>query len=254
MKRNIDICLSPLMLDLFDLSNKLVVVIDVFRATSAMCVFLNNGGKSVKPVSSIEEALKYKFSDKYGQSYLVAAERHGEIVSGFDLGNSPLLYKDKKFNDVSLAITTTNGTFAIEKAKKNCKEMILASFLNASAVVDYIISSNTSNILIVCSGWKGRFCMEDVLLAGLLTNKLLSIDRVKSNSDSVLLASNMYSLAKDNIYKFLSSSSYVQRMNLNDDVQFCLQVDIMNIVPVWLFNNSTLKLKDCFVLNNSNFV
>ena len=253
MKKSIDICLSPLMLDLFDLSNKLVVVIDVFRATSAMCVFLNNGGQSVKPVSSIEEALKYKFSEKHGQSYIVAAERNGEIVSGFDLGNSPLLYKDKKFNNVSLAITTTNGTFAIEKAKKKCKDMILASFLNANAVVEYIISSNTSNVLIVCSGWKGRFCMEDVLLAGLLTNKLLLTGKFISNSDSVLLASSMYGVAKNNIYKFLSSSSYVQRMNLNDDVQFCLQIDIMSVVPVWIFNNSNINLRDCFVSHNKVF-
>ncbi len=63
-KKNIDICLTPSIIDLFDLSNKKVVIIDVFRATSAMCVFLNNGGKSVKPVASIEEALKYKFSKK----------------------------------------------------------------------------------------------------------------------------------------------------------------------------------------------
>ena len=253
MKSNIDICLSPLMLDLFDLSDKLVVVIDVFRATSAMCVFLNNGGKSVKPVASIEEALKYKFSKKYHQSYLVAAERNGEIVSGFDLGNSPLLYKDKNFKGVSLAITTTNGTFAIKKSKDTCKEMILASFLNATSVVEYIMSSDISNVLIVCSGWKGRFCMEDVLLSGLLTNKLLSSEKFNSNSDSVLLASSMYGLAKNDIFNFLSSSSYVQRMNLNDDIKFCLQTDIMSVVPVWSYCHDE-KTRDCFTLTENQLL
>ena len=59
-KRNIDICLTPFMIDLFDLSNTQVIIIDVFRATSAMCVFLNNGGDYVVPVATIEDAKKYQ--------------------------------------------------------------------------------------------------------------------------------------------------------------------------------------------------
>ena len=98
-KRNIDICLTPSMMNLFDLSAKKVVIIDVFRATSAMCVFLHNGGNKVIPVSTIEEAENYKnkFTGLINQNYLVAAERNGKIVPGFDLGNSPLLYHNKKF-------------------------------------------------------------------------------------------------------------------------------------------------------------
>ena len=232
IRRNIDVCFSPSMIDFFDLSCKRVVVIDVFRATSAMCVFLNNGGDRVFSLSKVEDAFKMK-QNINTESFLFAAERNGSIVSGFDLGNSPLLYDGKNFDGISLAITTTNGTHAIEKAKNAGRGMILASFLNVSAVVDYINNVDNSDVLIVCSGWKGRFCIEDTLLAGCLSHKLLENQEFYSNSDSVLMSSNLYDLSKNNLHNFLLKSSYRQRMQLDEDVNYCLQVDIMHCVPIW---------------------
>jgi len=233
-KRKIDICLTPSLLDLFHLSDKQVVIIDVFRATSAMCVFLNNGGKEVVPVSSINAAETYKNrNDLTTNKFLVAAERNGSIVPGFDLGNSPLLYHEKRFNETSLVITTTNGTLAIEKAKKSTQHMLLASFLNVTAITDHLISKSVGDILIVCSGWRGRFCVEDLLLAGLLSHQLLNNPIFYSDTDTVLLGTNMYDLAKSDMLHFLSHSAYNKRMDLADDMQYCLQKDIMDIVPVW---------------------
>ena len=237
-KQKIDICLSPSIIDLFDLSSKKVIIIDVFRATSAMCVFLNNGGNQVIPVSTLEEANKYKACNKINDyRYLVAAERNGAIVPGFDLGNSPLLYHDKNFNGHTLVITTTNGTLAIEKSKELASGMLLASFLNASAIVNYILSSIKEDVLIVCSGWKGQVCVEDLLLAGLLSKEILLDNRFYANSDSVLLANHMYDLAKSNLFEFLIDSAYRKRMNLDEDVKYCLQKDIMSIVPIWAQKN-----------------
>ena len=231
-KRNIDICFTPSMIDLFDLRLKKVVVIDVFRATSAMCVFLNNGGDRVFSLSKVEDALKMKHNLST-ESFLFAAERNGSIVSGFDLGNSPLLYDGKNFDGISLAITTTNGTKAIEKSKKAGNGILLASFLNISAVVDHINNVDNSDVLIVCSGWKGRFCIEDALLAGFLSQKLLENQEFYSNSDAVLMSNNLYDVSKKNLHNFLLKSSYKQRMNLDEDIKYCLQVDIMRCVPIW---------------------
>ncbi|MBF25415.1 MAG: 2-phosphosulfolactate phosphatase [Flavobacteriales bacterium] len=241
--RKIDICLAPSMMNLFDLSNKQIVIIDVFRATSAMCVFLNNGGLEVIPVSTVEEAEAYKAKNISAKKlkYLVAAERNGKVVSGFDLGNSPLMYTRKEFNGLSLVITTTNGTNAIEKSKNHYGNMILASFLNATAVINYINNLENNDVLIVCSGWKGRFCVEDLLLAGLISSNLISNYKFHSDSDSVLLANNMYQISKKNMFDFLVQSSYMQRMKLNQDVKYCLQKDIMDIVPVWSCSNHEKK-------------
>jgi len=239
MKNKIDVCLTPAIVDLFDLSNKQVVIIDVFRATSAMCVFLHNGGERVIPVSNIEDAIKYKndINPFYEKKYLVAAERNGDVVPGFDLGNSPFSYHNQDFRNISLAITTTNGTSAINKAQMAGYGMLLASFLNISSVVDYI-SSCKNDVLIVCSGWKGRLCMEDILLAGLLSEKLLINNQFYCNSDSVVLSKNMYNLAKSNLFQFLEDSAYRKRMNLDEDVKYCLQIDTMDLVPVWSRFNS----------------
>ena len=114
--------------------------------------------------------------------------------------------------------------------------MLLASFLNASAVVNYLCTYAKQDILIVCSGWKGRFCIEDMLLAGFLSNKLLKNDNFSSNSDSTYLAQELYQLSTPNLFNFLESSSYRKRMNVDEDVKYCLQIDIMNIVPVWCLN------------------
>ena len=250
-KRNIDICFTPSMIDFFDLSCKKVVVIDVFRATSAMCVFLNNGGDRVFSLSKVEDALKMKQSIN-NESFLFAAERNGSIVSGFDLGNSPLLYDGKNFDGISLAITTTNGTLAIEKSKNAGCGMILASFLNVSAVVDYINTVDNSDVLIVCSGWKGRFCVEDALLAGFLSKKLLANQEFNFNSDSVLMSNNLYDLSKNNLHDFLLQSSYKKRMDLEADINYCLQVDIMSCVPVWSKVRSMDYLCSGFFTTNVN--
>ena len=132
-----------------------------------------------------------------------------------------------------MAITTTNGTNAIEKSKNAGHGILLASFLNVSSVAEYIKSIDKSDILIVCSGWKGRFCIEDALLAGLLSNKLLKNDMFYSNSDSVFMSQNLYKSAQNNLSDFLLKSSYRQRMNLEEDINYCLQVDIMSCVPIW---------------------
>ena len=234
--RQIDICFTPNMINLFNLSNKQVVIIDVFRATSAMCVFLNNGGNRVIPVHSVQKAESFNNVNK--EDFLLAAERNGQIVKGFDLGNSPLSYHGKDFTNKSLVITTTNGTMAIEQARDLCHGMLLASFLNISVVANYLISQITQDVLIICSGWKDRVCIEDCMLAGLLSTKLLSTNCFQSNSDSVLISEGLY----NSNFALLNSSSYVKRMgvqkntDLKKDIEYCLQKDIMNTIPIWNFD------------------
>ncbi len=234
--RQIDICFTPNMINLFDLSNKQVVIIDVFRATSAMCVFLNNGGNRVIPVHSVQKAESFNHVNK--EEFLLAAERNGQVVKGFDLGNSPLSYHGKDFTNKSLVITTTNGTMAIEKARDLCHGMLLASFLNISVVANYLTSQLNQDILIICSGWKDRVCIEDCILAGLLSKELLSTNYFQSNSDSVLISEGLY----NSNYALLNSSSYVKRMgvqkntDLKKDIEYCLQKDIMNTIPIWNFD------------------
>ena len=112
-KRQIKVCLSPALFDLYSDRKSLIVVVDILRATSAMCAAFHNGVKTITPVSTVEEALEYKSKS----DYIIAAERNGKKVSGFDFGNSPIQYVKSNIKDKNLVMTTTNGTRAINIAK-----------------------------------------------------------------------------------------------------------------------------------------
>jgi 2-phosphosulfolactate phosphatase len=104
--------------------------------------------------------------------------------------------------------------------------------LNLSAVAAHLIKSN-NDILIVCAGWKGKVNLEDTVFAGALVEKLN--DKFSLACDAPLMARHLYNAAKSNMIKFLSESSHVRRLNrlnIHEDMEFCLTVDKFNIVPI----------------------
>ena len=118
-------------------------------------------------------------------------------------------------------------------SKKNNKGLILASFLNLTSVVNYLLNSDNSDILLVCSGWKGRECIEDILLAGLISQKLDDNYSFSITSDTVLISKLLYKDASQNLFNYILNSSYMKRLNLKEDVKYCLQQDTMQVVPIW---------------------
>ena len=152
-----------------DCSDRIAVVIDVLRATSVMTTALDNGARSVLPVTTIEEAeTVFKTSDP--ACTLKGGERHALKIDGFDFGNSPLEYKRPLVAGKDIIITTTNGTNAIRNVQK-AEMMVLACLRNASAVVGFLIGKN-KDVVIVCSGTEGKFSMDDGLCAGMLLHLL----------------------------------------------------------------------------------
>src|SRR6185369_6706749 len=98
-KKNIEVCSSPQLFELFNFSDSIVVVIDILRASSSMCVAFEHGAEKIIPVAGIEEARKYR--DK---GFVIAAERDGEMVEGFDFGNSPFSFMGENVKGKSIAI------------------------------------------------------------------------------------------------------------------------------------------------------
>ena len=148
MKR-IDVCLSPEMVHLHKTEGKVVVVIDILRATSCMTTALANGIASITAVASLEECTALGC-----EGYLTAAERDGKKVEGFDLGNSPFSYQDPSLKGKKVVVTTTNGTQAIVKSA-GAQEIIVGSFLNFTSIVEYL-RSQPYDVLMHCAGWKPR--------------------------------------------------------------------------------------------------
>jgi 2-phosphosulfolactate phosphatase len=223
--------LSPALLHLYDLSNSVTVIIDVFRATSTIAAALQNGAKAIIPVDSVPRAIEISKNI----DCIAAGERDGMIAAGLEHGNSPLEYHREFIENRILVLTTTNGTRLLHMAlEKNADTIISGSFPNLSAVCDFIISQK-KNVILGCAGWKDRFNLEDTLFAGAV------ISRVKKefsiHCDSSLMAETMYNNYKDDLYGFAPNLTHyhrlVERFGLIEDIRYCLTPDVANVLPVF---------------------
>lgn len=226
-KAQIDVCFSPFLYPVYEKEGQIVVVIDVLRATSAICTAFHYGVEKMIPVATLEEAMEYK-----QQGYLVGAERNAIAIDGFDFGNSPYSYMTDKIKGQTVVITTTNGTQAIEAAK-NAYAIAIGSFLNITALCDWLVQQNKS-ILLLCSGWKNKFNLEDTLFAGAVS-EILNKQQSFKLLDGALATMYLYQQAHQNPYKFLNYSSHKERlsaMGLKDDIKYCLTLDQTKVIPV----------------------
>jgi len=224
----LNVCLSPALIPLFEVDDYLVVVIDIFRATSSICYGIENGAEAIIPVSEIEECVAYQ--EKH-PDYLLAAERDGKVVSGFDFGNSPFSYTKEKVAGKTVVLTTTNGTHALHLSR-SAKKIIIGSFLNLTAVCDWL-KTQQENILLVCAGWKNNFNLEDTLFAGAVVEQLKDSNfRV---DDAAIAANDLYQIARGDLDGYLKKTSHSERLKklgIEADIAFCLQVDITTAIPV----------------------
>jgi 2-phosphosulfolactate phosphatase len=151
-----------------ELAGGTAVVIDVLRATTTIVYALEAGAREVLPCGEIDEA--WKLAEKYPrEKILLGGERHGKRIANFDLGNSPEEYLSYEVEGKTLIFTTTNGTRAMQPARE-AKQIFLAAFANASAVVRKLLGREEVHIL--CAGTDGEFSEDDILLAGLLVERL----------------------------------------------------------------------------------
>lgn len=224
--KQIDVCLTPDLLHLHTIENTIVVVADVFRATSCMVTAFAHGVNSIVPVATIEECRRWQ-----ERGYLAAAERNARKIEGFELDNSPFTYMDGQIRGANVAMTTTNGTLAITRSRSAVK-VLVGSFLNLAAVVRYL-ATERYDVMVLCAGWKGRVNMEDTLFAGALVGRLR--DNYTTAEDSAIMAWRLYEQGKANLPSYLANSSHIrrlQRLGIQKDIPYCLQHDIYDVVPV----------------------
>ena len=225
---NIEVCYTPQAYSLFHKDNSIVVVIDIFRATSAIVTAFCNGVSKMIPVATVEEAREYQ---KNG--FMAAAERDGEVIEGFELGNSPFGYMNSKVKGKTIAISTTNGTQAIEASRKASK-ILVGSFLNLDVLCEYL-SSQKKDVILVCAGWKNKFNLEDTIFAGAVVNKLTTESGFEITCDSAIASNHLYAIAKDDLFEFLSNSSHRNRLaklDLERDIKYCLTPNQCPVIPV----------------------
>ena len=229
-KPSLHTVLTPQLLDLYEIQNSIVVIIDVFRATSTMATALYNGATKIIPVDSPELCIEMGKAT----GGITAGERDGKIIPGLSYGNSPSEYPRSFIANKTLVITTTNGTKLLHMAlKMGAKEVITGSFPNLSKVVEYIKNQNAP-VILGCSGWKNRFNIEDTLFAGAI------IEAVKDNftihCDSSFMANQLYKQQKDNLPEYIKTLTHWHRLaayGLEADMLYCVSTDTAPCLPIF---------------------
>lgn len=233
----LDICFSPELLPLYDLNGRVAVVVDILRATSSIVTALAQGVAHLVPVSEVAECRALA-----ADGYLTAAERDGRQAEGVDLGNSPFGYLDGAVavRGRAVAITTTNGTRALHLSQA-ADVVVVGAFLNLAAVAEFVRRQN-KDVVIVCAGWKGKFCLEDTLYGGALAARLADAFDV-TGSDATLAALDLWQAAEPDVAAYLLKSSHVRRLNSlesHKDMEFCVRPDVYDVVPV--YRNGRIEL------------
>jgi 2-phosphosulfolactate phosphatase len=238
-------CLSPSLLNLYDISSSIVVIIDVLRATSTIATAMHNGAKNIIPVDSVAECIRI------GKQIagITAGERDGQVAEGLEHGNSPFEYPKEFISGKTLVLTTTNGTKLLHMAlDRGAKSIITGSFPNLSAVCNYVIKQK-QNVILGCAAWKDRINMEDTLFAGAVIHRVK--EHFSINCDSSKLAESLYLEAQEDIFGFMQekqASHYLRLMGfgLEKDIRYCLTEDIANILCLYkdgklIRNNESLQ-------------
>ena len=223
-----------------DLTESMVVVIDVLRATSSMAEALVNGAQGVYPAPSTEEAIKLA-SSLGREDTILCGEARGLMIEGFDLGNSPREFSAERVAGKRLVMSTTNGTrafFLVEDAVR----VLACSFMNLSAVAAAAMEADS--IVVVCAGMEGLFSLDDAVCAGALVQRIRTAAEVDVEAsvrtegrrilnDAAMGAVEMALTFRINAH-FLASTSTGQHLieiGLREDLEVCAEIDRHSVVP-----------------------
>ncbi len=224
----IDTCFSPALYEKELHTGSIVIIIDILRASSAICTAFANGASSIIPVSGVEEAKEYK-----NKGFLVAAERDGFVLDFADFGNSPFNFTKERVKGKTIVYSTTNGTGIINLAS-SAYIIAIGSFLNMEALLKWI-PVHDKNVILFCAGWKNRFNLEDAIFAGAMADRLMQTGKFSTICDSTLAAMDLWSVARSDLRGYIEKVAQRTRLRdkkLDDCIDFCLTADYTNKIPV----------------------
>ena len=236
-KRHVEVCFSPgLFQDILTQGDFIVVLVDILRATTTIVTAVANGVEAIIPVATHEEARQLK-----AKGFLVASEKDGVQVDFADFGNSALSFTRDAIGGKTLVYCTTNGTRTLEIAKGAGGGIVIGAFINISAVTEWL-ADQQKDVVVLCSGWKNKFCLEDTLFAGTLTEKLLETGLFRTECDSAHASMDLWSLAKDDVLVYIDKAAQrhrLKKLGLDDVIPFSFACDQVKVVP--LFDGKVIK-------------
>ena len=236
MTQEIDVSFLPEPFGGKSLTGTFAVVIDVLRASTTIVTALAHGAKCVIPFSTPQEALAHCENLKTTKNVLLGGERHGILVDGFDLGNSPLSYDSQTVRDCTVLFTTTNGTNALLKST-DADEIVVGSFVNLSAVTRHL-AVRRKKVRFVCAGTDGEVSFEDVLCAGAMIEKMARTSTDEFHlSDAAVIARSLHRQHRQTqrlLFEALKEGRggrNLLELGFEEDIEFASKVDLFEMVP-----------------------
>jgi 2-phosphosulfolactate phosphatase len=237
----LDVFLTPGEITPNSLSGRTVVVLDILRASTSIVQALSAGAKSIFPVASIEEALR--LANTFGRDeVLLAGERKCLPIEGFDLGNSPLEFTRDRVGGKVLVMTTTNGTAAMTLSA-NAAKVFIGSLLNVGAVVGELVRLQADPAF-VCAGREKHFSLEDATCAGEFAMRVMAEREgewvLNDGARAALALAREFGTGED-LFAMTAGGKSILEAGLKDDLAFCAQVDVHDILPVLHERSITLQ-------------
>ena len=227
----VDVAVTPDGLDRAAVAVCTVLVIDVLRASTCIVTALANGCAGIVPVATPEEA-RARMAGLPGA--LVAGERRGEPLEGFDLGNSPLEFTPARVGGRAVIMTTSNGTRAL-LAARGAAAIGVAAFVNLGAAAAWALGARR-DVLLLCSGERGARSLEDHVCAGLVAERLLAGEpraRATAAAEEAAAAARPYGKDVARLARDSSWARHLASRGRAADVAACLTLDTASIVPVY---------------------
>jgi 2-phosphosulfolactate phosphatase len=222
------------------IKDKIVVVVDMFRATSVIVTALNNGCKEVIPYLTIEETLEAA-SKLEIHNYILGGERRAVKIDSFNLSNSPLEYTKDIVKNKTVLITTTNGTRALTEAV-SAKRIFIGAMINAKAIAKKLTDINES-VVIINAGTNGNFSMDDYICSGYIIDQMLSYNKDLDLTDIARTAKIIYE-ENINIISYVKQATHYSTMKslkLDNDIQYCIKKSVIDMVPEYKDKKITCK-------------
>jgi 2-phosphosulfolactate phosphatase len=229
-KRSIEVCFSPALFpNILTEGRFVVVLVDILRATTTICTAVANGVEEIIPVATHDEARRLK-----SEGFLVASEKDGAQLDFADFGNSAFDFTAAEIAGRALVYCTTNGTRALHIAK-GADGVAIGAFINLSALADWLVGQE-KHVVVLCSGWKNRFCLEDTLFAGALAARLMETGLYRSECDSAQASMDLWDLAKGDVLTYIEKAAHrhrLKRLGLDDVIPYSFMHDLVQVVPVF---------------------
>ena len=210
------------------------IVIDVLRATTTMATALASGAEGIQVFDDIDQL--FKVSSRWPAAQrLLAGERNGEKLDGFDLGNSPAECRPEVVGGKRLFMSTTNGTRALERVRE-VPMLLTAALTNRGAVVRYLLEHEPHTVWIVAAGWRGGFSLEDTICAGAITHQLsreLGVDCAGDDESIAALALfEQWQTRLPELLLYAHHGRGLAALGCSDDLDYCARIDSVNVLPL----------------------